>query len=117
MHHDEVTEIEIKRAKKAGYPIIGGDLTFILFLNRNDEFEGGEIQFANHSLHRTPDIGDILFFQQLEIFHTWLQKLTLPSDIQPFFEPLFTCLKSNHWHRYISQATFVGYSRWILIAQ
>lgn len=44
-HHDEVTEIERERAATNGQPIIGGDLTTVLFLSGPGEYGGGALYF------------------------------------------------------------------------
>ncbi|MEU4581739.1 2OG-Fe(II) oxygenase [Kitasatospora aureofaciens] len=44
-HHDEVTEIELERAATNGQPVIGGDLTTVLFLSGPDEYGGGALYF------------------------------------------------------------------------
>lgn len=46
-HHDEVTDIELQRAEFNGQPVIGGDLTAVLFLNAPDDYEGGELYFED----------------------------------------------------------------------
>ncbi|MFI5981995.1 hypothetical protein ACIBEA_14065 [Streptomyces sp. NPDC051555] len=46
-HHDEVTDVERERARTDGQPVVGGDLTLLVWLNTPDSYAGGELFFEN----------------------------------------------------------------------
>ncbi|MBP2322644.1 PKHD-type hydroxylase [Kibdelosporangium banguiense] len=61
-HHDEVTEVELERAESNGQPVIGGDLTTLLFLNGPDAYEGGALYFEQPPLELRPPQGTLVAF-------------------------------------------------------
>lgn len=67
-HHDLVTPIEIERGKYNGQPIVGGDFTVVLFLNKPEDYKGGELFFPNHNLSVKPPQGSIVAFPAKEYY-------------------------------------------------
>jgi PKHD-type hydroxylase len=62
-HHDEVTEIEQERARTNGQPVIGGDLTTVVFLNSPEEYAGGALYFESPvKLSVRPPQGSVVVF-------------------------------------------------------
>ncbi|MEV6984492.1 2OG-Fe(II) oxygenase [Sphaerisporangium sp. NPDC051017] len=61
-HHDEVTAEETDRAAANGQPIIGGDLTTLLFLSGPDEYGGGDLYFVEPPLELRPARGALIAF-------------------------------------------------------
>lgn len=61
-HHDEVTDVELKRAEHNGQPVIGGNLTTLLFLNNPGEYEGGALHFEQPPLELRPPRGTLVAF-------------------------------------------------------
>jgi PKHD-type hydroxylase len=48
--HDCVTDVELERASSSGQPVIGGDITLLLFLNPPTEYAGGDLYFPDHGV-------------------------------------------------------------------
>jgi PKHD-type hydroxylase len=46
VHHDEVTAIELTRARANGQPVIGGDVTVAGALSQPETYGGGELFFT-----------------------------------------------------------------------
>jgi PKHD-type hydroxylase len=61
-HHDEVTDVEVERSCHNGQPVIGGDLTTILFLNDPREYVGGALYFEAPPLELRPSRGTVVTF-------------------------------------------------------
>ncbi|MDJ0346295.1 2OG-Fe(II) oxygenase [Streptomyces sp. H10-C2] len=61
-HHDEVTEIELQRARSNGQPVLGGDITTILFLNSAEDYSGGALYFEDPQLEFRPRKGTFVAF-------------------------------------------------------
>jgi PKHD-type hydroxylase len=61
-HHDEVTDVELSRSCHNGQPVIGGDLTTILFLNDPREYVGGALYFEAPPLELRPSRGTVVTF-------------------------------------------------------
>jgi PKHD-type hydroxylase len=61
-HHDEVTEVELERAAANGQPVIGGDLTTVLFLNPPAAYSGGALYFEDPRLELRPPRGSLVAF-------------------------------------------------------
>src|SRR5256885_8163896 len=61
-HHDEVTMIELERARLNGQPVISGNLTTILFLNHPQEYGGGALYFEDPPLEVRPPRGTLVAF-------------------------------------------------------
>ncbi|MGB3443208.1 MAG: 2OG-Fe(II) oxygenase [Actinophytocola sp.] len=63
VHHDEVTDIEVCRAQQSGQPVIGGNVTALLFLNDPDKYVGGELYFEHPvELEVRPPSGTLVSF-------------------------------------------------------
>jgi PKHD-type hydroxylase len=67
-HHDEVTAEELRRAETNGQPVMGGDLTIVVFLNSLDEYTGGELFFPELGLSFKPDVGAGVVFPATRSF-------------------------------------------------
>ncbi len=67
-HHDGVTPIEIERAQYNRQPVIGGDLTLILFLNDPSEYAGGDLYFPEIGVSFKPTAGAAIIFPATEAF-------------------------------------------------
>lgn len=86
-HHDRVTAIELERARDNGQPVLGGELTAVLFLSDSEEYGGGELYFPDHGLAFKPASGSLLFFPATEeLVHgvapvTWGERLTTVARI------------------------------------
>ncbi|MEU7020273.1 2OG-Fe(II) oxygenase [Streptomyces sp. NPDC046203] len=61
-HHDEVTEIERARARTNGQPVVGGDLTMVVWLNSPDAYGGGELFFEHPPREFKPPCGSLVAF-------------------------------------------------------
>ncbi|MEV2203294.1 MULTISPECIES: 2OG-Fe(II) oxygenase [Streptomyces] len=61
-HHDEVTEIERERARTNGQPVVGGDLTLVVWLNTPDSYGGGELFFESPAQEIKPPCGTLVAF-------------------------------------------------------
>lgn len=61
-HHDEVTDIELKRSVHNGQPVLGGNITTVLFLNPPDEYVGGALCFEKPALELRPSRGTLVAF-------------------------------------------------------
>ncbi|MFJ3832082.1 2OG-Fe(II) oxygenase [Streptomyces sp. NPDC090046] len=61
-HHDEVTDIERERARTNGQPVVGGDLTLVIWLNTPDSYGGGELFFENPAQEIKPPCGTLVAF-------------------------------------------------------
>ncbi|MGY3201882.1 2OG-Fe(II) oxygenase [Streptomyces sp. TE5632] len=61
-HHDEVTDIERERARTNGQPVVGGDLTLVVWLNTPDSYGGGELFFENPAQEIKPPCGTLVAF-------------------------------------------------------
>lgn len=61
-HHDEVTDVELERAEHNGQPVVGGDLTTLLFLNCPSNYVGGALYFENPALELRPPKGSLVAF-------------------------------------------------------
>ncbi|MFJ7187453.1 2OG-Fe(II) oxygenase [Streptomyces bacillaris] len=61
-HHDEVTDIERERARTNGQPVVGGDLTLVIWLNTPDSYGGGELFFENPAQEIKPPCGSLVAF-------------------------------------------------------
>ncbi|MEU6709298.1 2OG-Fe(II) oxygenase [Streptomyces wuyuanensis] len=61
-HHDEVTDIERERAQTNGQPVVGGDLTLVVWLNTPDSYGGGELFFENPAAEIKPPRGTLVAF-------------------------------------------------------
>lgn len=76
-HHDEVTEAEIERSKSNGQPVIGGDLTTVVFLNAADEYGGGSLYFDEPvSLDLRPPRGTLVAFPATRAFVHGVRPIT-----------------------------------------
>lgn len=74
-HHDEVTDIERRRAKDNGQPVIGGDLTTVLFLNHPDEYGGGSLYFESPAVELRPQRGALVAFPATRDFMHGVRKI------------------------------------------
>ncbi|MFE7409561.1 2OG-Fe(II) oxygenase [Streptomyces laurentii] len=61
-HHDEVTDIERERARTNGQPVVGGELTLVVWLSRPDSYSGGELFFENPAQEIKPPCGSLAAF-------------------------------------------------------
>ncbi|MFJ6519295.1 2OG-Fe(II) oxygenase [Streptomyces filamentosus] len=61
-HHDEVTDIERERARTNGQPVVGGDLTLVVWLNTPDSYRGGELFFEDPAQEIKPPCGTLVAF-------------------------------------------------------
>lgn len=61
-HHDEVTEIERERARTNGQPIVGGDVTVVVWLTGPESYAGGALFFENPALELRPPRGAVAAF-------------------------------------------------------
>ncbi|MEV0850433.1 2OG-Fe(II) oxygenase [Streptomyces sp. NPDC049954] len=61
-HHDEVTDIERERARTNGQPVVGGNLTLVVWLNTPDSYGGGELFFENPAQEIKPHCGTVVAF-------------------------------------------------------
>ncbi|MEU4143100.1 2OG-Fe(II) oxygenase [Streptomyces parvulus] len=61
-HHDEVTDIERERARTNGQPVVGGDITLVIWLNTPDSYGGGELFFENPAQEIKPPCGTLVAF-------------------------------------------------------
>ncbi|WP_236243061.1 2OG-Fe(II) oxygenase [Streptomyces sp. CC228A] len=61
-HHDEVTDIERERARTNGQPVVGGDLTLLVWLNTPDSYGGGELFFESPAQEIKPPCGTLVAF-------------------------------------------------------
>lgn len=61
-HHDEVTDVERERARTNGQPVVGGDLTLLVWLNTPDSYSGGELFFENPAQEIKPPCGTLVAF-------------------------------------------------------
>ena len=67
-HHDEVTEIEMRRGRHNGQPVVHGDLTIVAFLNDGEEYGGGELFFPDHGVSFKPAAGSVAVFPATRAF-------------------------------------------------
>lgn len=67
-HHDEVTDVERERAATNGQPVIGGDLTCVLFLTGPDQYDGGELFFEAPAMEVRPAAGSLVTFPATRSF-------------------------------------------------
>ncbi|MEV7783366.1 2OG-Fe(II) oxygenase [Kitasatospora sp. NPDC088351] len=75
-HHDEVTETELERAATNGQPVIGGDLTTVLFLSGPDEYGGGALYFEEPPLDLRPAKGALVAFPATRDFMHGVRPIT-----------------------------------------
>ncbi len=75
-HHDEVTETELERAATNGQPVIGGDLTTVLFLSGPDEYGGGALYFEKPPLDLRPAKGALVAFPATRDFMHGVRPIT-----------------------------------------
>ncbi|SCF70155.1 PKHD-type hydroxylase [Streptomyces sp. DconLS] len=61
-HHDEVTDVERERARTNGQPVVGGDVTLVIWLNTPDSYGGGELFFKNPTQDFKPSCGSLIAF-------------------------------------------------------
>ncbi|MGM9438976.1 2OG-Fe(II) oxygenase [Streptomyces murinus] len=61
-HHDEVTDVERERARTNGQPVVGGDLTLVIWLNTPDSYGGGELFFEHPAQDFKPPSGTLVAF-------------------------------------------------------
>lgn len=61
-HHDEVTEVERQRARTNGQPVVGGDITVVVWLSGPDSYAGGALFFENPALELRPPRGAVVAF-------------------------------------------------------
>lgn len=62
-HHDMVTDLEIERCRKKGFPIIGGDYTVILMLNCLHASQGGQLHLLDGNIEIQQKTGTIIAFR------------------------------------------------------
>ncbi|MEY9846115.1 putative 2-oxoglutarate/Fe(II)-dependent dioxygenase YbiX [Streptacidiphilus sp. BW17] len=78
-HHDEVTEVALERAATNGQPVIGGDLTTVLFLSGPDEYGGGALYFEAPPLDLRPAKGALVAFPATRHFLHSVRPITAGS--------------------------------------
>lgn len=61
-HHDEVTEIEKERARTNGQPVVGGDITVVVWLTGPESYAGGALFFESLALELRPPRGAVAAF-------------------------------------------------------
>ncbi|MCC9311931.1 2OG-Fe(II) oxygenase [Kitasatospora sp. RB6PN24] len=75
-HHDEVTAQELERAATNGQPVIGGDLTTVLFLSGPYEYAGGALYFEEPPLDLRPAKGALVAFPATRAFMHGVRPIT-----------------------------------------
>lgn len=61
-HHDEVTEAERQRARTNGQPVVGGDITVVVWLSSPESYAGGALFFESPALELRPPRGAVAAF-------------------------------------------------------
>ncbi|MCE7080458.1 2OG-Fe(II) oxygenase [Streptomyces sp. ST2-7A] len=61
-HHDEVTEVERERARTNGQPVVGGDITVVVWLSGPENYTGGALFFESPALELRPPRGAVVAF-------------------------------------------------------
>jgi PKHD-type hydroxylase len=74
-HHDEVTDIELERSAYNRQPVLGGDITTVLFLNHPDEYAGGALCFEKPGLELRPSKGTLVAFPATREFMHSVQRI------------------------------------------
>lgn len=68
-HHDEVTDVEQERARTNAQPVIGGDITAVVFLNPPDAYVGGALYFEQPvQAEVRPSRGSLVSFPAIREF-------------------------------------------------
>ncbi|MEU5874189.1 2OG-Fe(II) oxygenase [Glycomyces sp. NPDC047369] len=80
-HHDEVTDIERERAADTGQPVIGGDVTCVLFLTGPDQYAGGELFFEDPAMEVRPAAGALVTFPATRTFMHGVNRISAGERI------------------------------------
>jgi PKHD-type hydroxylase len=75
-HHDEVTDVERERAAVNHQPVIGGELTCVLFLTGPDQYRGGELFFEDPAMEVRPAAGALVTFPATKSFMHGVNPIT-----------------------------------------
>ena len=75
-HCDQVTPIEIERAKTNNQPVMSGDFTLVFFLSDPLSYGGGELYFPEHGIEFKPPAGSLVVFPAVPNFIHGVSEVT-----------------------------------------
>lgn len=61
-HHDQVTGIEVERGRTNSQPVVGGDYTLVMFLSRQEDYDGGALYFPDLGWTFRPPPGSAIIY-------------------------------------------------------
>jgi PKHD-type hydroxylase len=61
-HHDEVTDVEVERARTNGQPVLHGDITVVYVLSSPSSYGGGALTFFDPHRELRPERGTAVLF-------------------------------------------------------